>query len=41
MNSRDTTVHLKGEGEMEATKAKVVGPKDGKSGFLEASGCVS
>jgi len=38
MNSRDTTVQLQGEGEMEATKAKVVGPEDGKSGFLGSIG---
>jgi mannose-6-phosphate isomerase-like protein (cupin superfamily) len=38
MNSRDIAVHLKGEGNMEATKAKVVGPKNGKSGFLGSIG---
>jgi quercetin dioxygenase-like cupin family protein len=39
INSRDITVQPKEEKEkMEATKAKVVGPEDGKAGFLGSIG---
>jgi mannose-6-phosphate isomerase-like protein (cupin superfamily) len=38
MNSRNSTVHLKEKETMEATKAKAVGPKDGKMGFLGSIG---
>jgi mannose-6-phosphate isomerase-like protein (cupin superfamily) len=43
MNSRDSDVQLKGEGEMElataqGTKPKVIGPQDAKEGFLGSIG---
>jgi quercetin dioxygenase-like cupin family protein len=37
MNSRDTTVQSK-EGTMEATTARVLGPRDGRLGFLGSIG---
>src|SRR5438067_11220197 len=36
--SRNSSVHSKRSAVMEATKARVVGPKDGKAGFLGSIG---